>query len=25
LNDEDNKRSASGGNIQINYNGRGMI
>ena len=25
LNDEDNKRSASGGNVQINFNGRGMI
>ena len=25
LNDEDNKRSSSGGNIQINFNGRGMI
>ena len=25
LNDEDNKRGASGGNVQINYNGRGLI
>lgn len=25
LNDEDNKRGASGGNVQINFNGRGMI
>lgn len=25
LNDEDNKRSSSGGNIQINYSGRGLI
>jgi len=25
LNDEDNKRGASGGNIQINFNGRGLI
>ena len=25
LNDEDNKRGASGGNVQINFNGRGLI
>ena len=25
LNDEDNKRNASGGNVQIHYNGRGLI
>jgi hypothetical protein len=25
LNNEDNKRGASGGNVQVNYNGRGLI
>ena len=25
LNDEDAKRNASGGNVQINFNGRGLI
>ena len=25
INDEDNKRNASGGNLQINFNGRGLI
>ena len=25
LNDEDNKRGASGGNVQVNFNGRGLI
>jgi len=25
LNDEDEKRNASGGNVQINFNGRGLI
>ena len=25
LNDEDGKRNASGGNIQVNYSGRGLI
>ena len=25
LNDEDAKRNASGGNLQINFNGRGLI
>ena len=25
LNDEDGKRNASGGNLQVNFNGRGLI
>lgn len=25
LNDEDAKRNASGGNLQVNFNGRGLI
>ena len=25
LNDEDTKRNAAGGNVQVNFNGRGLI